>query len=214
MCDRDLRHSLLKMSFISGEHSDKTFRHSEMRSTSSSVIGFLAREDLPRCSTVAMMSMASATKDWNRQQTLEEQPKNWFIFTQASGISRFASSYLERYQHNARPLWSVWWPRMLPRKNLHPSESLWVEVWINRSGDYWEFGYAVQVGRCTRKPLLPVLFLLRGSGGAESTLCHVSAHFCHQLLSWSCAHFILWFHLSRLFLYFIFHNRNLCKWDI
>lgn len=63
MCDRDLRHSLLKMSFISGERSDRTFRHSEMRSTSSSVIGFLAREDLPRCSTVAMMSMASATKD-------------------------------------------------------------------------------------------------------------------------------------------------------
>lgn len=63
MCDRDLRHSLLKMSFMSGEHSDRTFRHSEMRSTSSSVIGFLGREDLPRCSTVTMMSMASATKD-------------------------------------------------------------------------------------------------------------------------------------------------------
>lgn len=63
MCDRDLRHSLLKMSFISGEHSDRTLRQSEMRSTSSSVIGFLGKEDLPRWSTVTMMSMASATKD-------------------------------------------------------------------------------------------------------------------------------------------------------
>ncbi len=68
ICDRDLRHSLLKMSFISGEHSDRTLRHSEMRSTSSSVIGFLGREDLPRCSTVTMISMASATKDWQGQQ--------------------------------------------------------------------------------------------------------------------------------------------------
>lgn len=137
MCDRDLRHSLLKMSFISGERSDRTFRHSEMRSTSSSVIGFLGREDLPRCSTVTMMSMASATKDWNRQQTLEEQPNNRLIFTQAKGYSHFAFSYLEQYQCNARPLCSVWWPNTLPRKNLHPSGSLWAEVWIKRSGDYW-----------------------------------------------------------------------------
>lgn len=64
ICDRDLRHSLLKMSFISGEHSDRTFRHNEMRSTSSSVIGFLGREDLPRWSTVTIISMASATNDW------------------------------------------------------------------------------------------------------------------------------------------------------
>lgn len=60
---------------------------------------------------------------------------------------------------------------------------------------------------------LPVLFLLRGPGGAESTLRHISAHFCHQLLSRSRAHFILWFHLSRLFLYFIFYNGDLSKWD-
>lgn len=45
-------------------------------------------------------------------------------FPPTNGYSRFASSYLERYQHNARPLWSVWWPRMLPRKNLRPSGSL------------------------------------------------------------------------------------------
>lgn len=65
----------------------------------------------------------------------------------------------------------------------------------------------------TGNPFLPVLFLLGGPGGAESTLRHISAHFCHQLLSWSRTHFILWFHLSRLFLYFIFYNGNLPKWD-
>lgn len=135
MCDRDLRHSLLKMSFISGEHSDRTFRHSEMRSTSSSVIGFLGKEDLPRCSTVTMMSMASATKDWNRQRTSEEQTNPQLTFTQANVDSHSASFYPERYQRNAGPLWSAWWPRTLPRKNLRPSGSLWAEVWINGTGD-------------------------------------------------------------------------------
>lgn len=124
MCDRDLRHSLLKMSFISGERSDRTFRHSEMRSTSSSVIGFLGREDLPRCSTVAMMSMASATKDWNRQQAWGQRPNHRLMFTRANGCSHFAFSYLERYPCNARPLCWAWWPRTLPRKSLHPSGSL------------------------------------------------------------------------------------------
>lgn len=71
ICDSDLRHSLLKMSFIRGEHSDRTFRHNEMRSTSSSVIGFLGREDLPRCSTVTIISMASATKDYTGRERAE-----------------------------------------------------------------------------------------------------------------------------------------------
>ena len=132
----------------------------------------------------------------------------------AKGYSHFAFFFLEQYQRNARPLWWVWWPRTLPRKSLHPSGSLWAEVWIKRSGDYWEFEWSVPAARCARRQFVPVLFLFRGPGGAESALCHVSAHFCHQLLSWSCAHFILWFQLSRLFLYFIFYNWNLSKRDI
>jgi len=46
-----------------GEHSDKTFRHKEIRSTSSSVIGFLGREDFPKWRIVAISSIASAIKD-------------------------------------------------------------------------------------------------------------------------------------------------------
>lgn len=84
MCDRDLRHSLLKMSFMSGEHSDRTLRHSEMRSTSSSVMGFLGNDDLPRWSTVTMMSMDSATKDWGGRfgdiARKKEKKKDWVTF--------------------------------------------------------------------------------------------------------------------------------------
>lgn len=58
---------------------------------------------------------------------------------------------------------------------------------------------------------LPILFFLRRPGGAEGTLCHVGAHLCHQLLCWSCTHFILWFHLPGLFLYLIFYDWDLSK---
>lgn len=157
MCDRDLRHSLLKMSFISGEHSDRTLRHSEMRSTSSSVIGFLGREDLPRWSTVTMMSMASATKDCEGQtgrttlgfKIFQKQLLLWhcvagfiiftkeLLFLEMKDNSHFVSFCLEQSQHNAGPLWSVWWPEKLPHKNPHPSGTLWVEVWKNKTELRW-----------------------------------------------------------------------------
>lgn len=68
MWERDCLHSLLKMSFMRGEHSDRTFRHNEIRSTSSSVIGFLGREDFPKWRIVAISSIASALKDWEGAQ--------------------------------------------------------------------------------------------------------------------------------------------------
>lgn len=58
---------------------------------------------------------------------------------------------------------------------------------------------------------LPIFIFLRRPGGAEGTLCHIRAHLCHQLLGWSCTHFILWLHLSCLFLYLIFYNWDLSK---
>lgn len=58
---------------------------------------------------------------------------------------------------------------------------------------------------------LPILFFLWRPVGAESTLCHIGTHLCHQLLGRSCTHFILWFHLARLFLYLVIYNRDLSK---
>lgn len=135
ICDSDLRHSLLKMSFISGEHSDRTFRHNEMRSTSSSVIGFLGREDLPRCSTVTIISMASATNDYRgtgraavKKKSAKGKRHKWVLVKWKHKSLHFASFCLELLKRSAEPLWLVWWPKKLPHRSLHPSKSLLVEA--------------------------------------------------------------------------------------